>query len=88
MKNNTVNNEKNKLRKTLQGVVEKIGSPYHFKVSVETKRPHSRYGKIVKSHKSYLVHKNADVELTVGDAVVIAECKPISKRINWELISK
>jgi small subunit ribosomal protein S17 len=88
MKNNKANTEKGKLKKTLQGIVEKVGSPYHFKVRVETKMPHSRYGKIVKSHKSYLVHKDADVELKVGDEVVISECKPISKRINWELISK
>ncbi|GAB4285132.1 MAG: 30S ribosomal protein S17 [Candidatus Dojkabacteria bacterium] len=78
------NGNKTKLRRIMVGQVVKISNPSTVKVKVEKKFPHPKYGKIVKTHKSYLVSLNG-FEVEVGDLVNIGETKPISKRKSWEI---
>ncbi len=81
--------EENKAnKKVLEGVVNKISSTNTIAVRVERKYPHTKYGRIVKSHKKYLVHIDNDIKLEVGDQVLITEMKPVSKRKSWKLLNK
>lgn len=79
--------EKGKLRRTLQGDVVRISTTNTASVRVERKFAHQKYGKIIKSHKNYLVDLNGQ-EVEVGDAVTIGETKPISRSKSWEIIEK
>lgn len=76
-----------KIKRTLSGEVTKKSSQNTIKVKVTIKRPHPLYGKVVTSHKSYLVdctnEQFEDVE--IGNKVQIMETRPISKRKSWKL---
>jgi small subunit ribosomal protein S17 len=74
--------------KTLIGKVQKLSSNQTIKVRVETKRMHPKYGKVVKTHKSYLVHNPENTEMVVGDMIKIAATRPISKQKSWVYLSK
>lgn len=54
-------------------------------VAVETRHPHHRYGKIIKSTNKFKAH---DEENTahVGDLVRIIESRPLSKDKRWSLL--
>ncbi len=79
--------DKEHKRKTKVGKIEKLSSINTIKVRVESKYPHPKYGKIIKTHKGYLVHSNGKLEdLKVGDEVLIRECPPVSKAKKWEVI--
>ncbi|MBD3363179.1 30S ribosomal protein S17 [Candidatus Dojkabacteria bacterium] len=85
--------EKLKSRKRLQGIVTNIIDDNTVKIRVETKSAHPMYGKIMKSHKTYLVHntkfvKEDGIDIEVGEEVVVEECKPISKKKSFILIDK
>jgi small subunit ribosomal protein S17 len=73
-------------RRTLQGIVTKKSGINTIKVRVENKKQHKLYGKIVSTHKQYLVHTTKADEFNPGDEVIIAETRPLSKKKNWELI--
>lgn len=78
-----------KAQKELEGTVIKLSGVNTLKVRVERKYPHTKYGKIIKEHRSYLVNytsENSDIK--VGDSVIIRECKPFSKKKAWELVTK
>lgn len=69
-----------KIGKKLKGEVIGIVSENTIKVRVETKKPHSIYSKIIKSHKNYLVDSKVNNgEIKVGDEISINEVKPVSK---------
>lgn len=65
--------------KKLQGVVSNIVDEKTIKVRVENKFSHPLYKKIIKKHKSYLVHTDKKAP-EVGEQVWIEEGKPISKK--------
>jgi small subunit ribosomal protein S17 len=75
-------------RRTQQGIVVKKGSAQSVRVKVEKKQAHPLYGKVVRSHKHYLVHCADMDSVEVGDVVIIGEIKPVSKRKSWEVMSK
>lgn len=75
-----------KLRKTLEGYVTGIVDENTVKVQIERKFAHKKYGKIIKTHKRYLVHKSSDTKVDLKDFVRIGEIKPISKRKSWEIL--
>jgi small subunit ribosomal protein S17 len=52
-----------------------------IKVQVDRSSRHPLYGKVIRSHKQYLVHDEKDCQ--VGDEVQIVESRPISKRKRW-----
>ena len=54
-------------------------------INVITKYSHPIYKKIVCKHKKYLVHDEHQVA-SIGDRVLVQQCRPISKRKHWNLI--
>jgi small subunit ribosomal protein S17 len=50
-------------------------------------KQHPIYGKYVKKQKKYMVHDENN-SAKVGDSILIAETKPISKRKSWTIINK
>lgn len=54
-------------------------------VLVNRQRAHPLYKKMIKRSKKYLVHIDSPVK--EGELVTIAECRPISKRKRWLVIS-
>ncbi len=71
-------------RLMLRGTVIKISGEKTIKVEVLHAYTHEVYGKIVRSKKAYLVHDEQKRAL-VGDEVIIASCRPISKRKRFRL---
>jgi small subunit ribosomal protein S17 len=79
--------EKKKFRRKLVGEVVKLSSLNTVNVRVESKFRHPKYGKIIKSHKKYLVHATDIKDIVVGSLVEIEERSPISKRKTWQVIN-
>ncbi|MDX8388923.1 MAG: 30S ribosomal protein S17 [Mariprofundaceae bacterium] len=71
-------------KRILEGVVLTNGGDKSIVVEVERKFMHSRYHKIVRSHKKYLAHDEEN-SCNVGDRVRIHEARPMSKRKCWML---
>ena len=55
-------------------------------ILVEGKVKHPIYGKFVNKSKKLVAHDEKD-ECNIGDTVKIMECRPLSKRKRWRLIS-
>jgi len=77
-------NVKEAHKREIQGTVVSISGDKTAKISVERKVLHSRYHKIVKKYKNYLIHDEAN-SLSVGDLVVAIESKPYSRRKRFAL---
>jgi small subunit ribosomal protein S17 len=43
------------------------------------------YGKVIRQHKKYHAHDEQNAA-QVGDAVVITECRPLSKMKRWRVV--
>ena len=54
-------------------------------VKVETRKPHSLYGKIVRKSKKYIAHDEEN-QCGRGDLVRIMETRPLSKTKRWRLL--
>lgn len=68
-------------RKRLEGVVLSTKMEKTVKVRVDRTYRHPLYGKVVRTHKDYLVHD--ELVCQPGDRVQIVESRPISKRKRW-----
>ena len=55
-------------------------------VSVERLIKHPVYGKYIRRSTKVLAHDESN-ECKAGDRVTIAECKPLSKRKAWQVVS-
>jgi small subunit ribosomal protein S17 len=55
-------------------------------VKVERKIKHPLYKKYIRRAKKYAAHDQAN-NAKIGDIVRIRECRPVSKRKHWELLS-
>ncbi len=75
-------------RKKIVGTVIKISGKNTVKVSMVEKYSHNQYEKVLKTTKTFIAHVNDDMEVKVGDVVVIEASKPISKTKNWVVIKK
>lgn len=75
-----------KKQRQVEAIVTKLSSKNTIKVEIESKYQHPKYGKIIKSHRQYLVHVNDDQEIKVGDKVIIGEIRPLSKNKYWEVV--
>jgi small subunit ribosomal protein S17 len=71
-------------RKSLVGVVVSVKMNKTAVVSVERRRPHSLYRKIVRSTKRYKAH-DPNNSAVLGDVVRIEETRPISKEKRWRI---
>jgi len=65
-------------RRALVGTVVSDKMQKTVVVQVERISRHPVYGKVIKSHKKYKAHDEAN-EARMGDVVQIRECRPISK---------
>ena len=54
-------------------------------VETTTRVPHAKFGKIVKQVKRFYAH-DEDGKAQVGDTVMIAETRPLSKLKRWRLV--
>ena len=68
----------------VQGVVVSDRMQKSVVVSVQRRVPHGVYGKIQKRTSTFVAHDEGD-EAKVGDTVVIAETRPLSKRKRWAI---
>ena len=66
-------------RKALTGVVTSDKMQKTVVVQVERVTRHPLYGKVIKVHKKYKAHDEAN-DAKIGDTVRIRECRPISKK--------
>ena len=73
-------------KRVLQGVVVSDKMEKTITVQVERRVMHPLYKKVIRRSKKYAAHDEANAH-KVGDLVSIRECKPISKRKCWEVIS-
>jgi small subunit ribosomal protein S17 len=68
----------------VQGVVVSDRMQKSVVVAVERRVQHGLYGKIQKRTSTFVAHDEKD-EAKVGDTVVIAETRPMSRRKRWTL---
>lgn len=72
--------------RTKLGVVVSNGMDSSIVVLTERYVKHPRYKKYVKKSTKIMAH-DANNECGVGDSVTIQECRPISKRKSWTLVT-
>ena len=53
-------------------------------VKVENRYPHPIYSKTIIKTKKYLVHDEMG-ECSIGDQVLVHECRPLSRKKRWKL---
>jgi small subunit ribosomal protein S17 len=56
-------------------------------VKVERRFKHPLYKKFIRRSKKYAAHDENNV-VKIGDMVKIRECRPISKRKTWEVVTE
>jgi small subunit ribosomal protein S17 len=73
-------------KRVLHGVVVSDKQDKTVTVRVERRIKHPVYQKVVRRSKKYAAHDENNT-CKIGDMVSIRECRPISKRKTWEVIS-
>lgn len=73
-------------KRVLQGVVVSAKNDKTVSVKVERIFRHPLYKKTVRRSTKYSAH-DVDNSCSIGDNVLIQECKPISKTKSWVIIS-
>jgi len=68
-------------RRRLTGEVIRARMQKTVTVRVKQTSRHPLYGKVIRTHKDYLVHDEEGCRL--GDKVKIVESRPISRRKRW-----
>jgi len=76
-----------KIKRKLSGVVVSNKMHKTVIVKVELVKVHPKYHKRYKVFKKY-PSRNELPDVKIGDRVVIEESRPISKTVNWKVISK
>lgn len=77
--------EQRNLRKEKIGVVKSNKMNKSIVVSVMRKVKHPKYGKFLNKTSHFVAHDEKN-ECSIGDTVVIAETRPLSKTKNWRLV--
>ncbi len=72
-------------RRILQGTIVSDAPDKTVIVRVERRIKHALYKKYIMRSKKFMAH-DEDNKFKVGDKVRIRECRPLSKRKNWEVI--
>ena len=73
-------------RKTRDGIVVSNKMDKTISVQIERRLQHPIYGKYVKKSKKLIAHDETN-QCQIGDLVRIMECRPLSRRKRWRLIS-
>jgi small subunit ribosomal protein S17 len=77
--------EKTPVRKTRVGVVVSDKMTKTIVVKVERRVPHPIFKKIVRKTSKFYAH-DENSQAKIGDKVLIAETRPLSKLKRWELV--
>ncbi|MDI1353753.1 MAG: 30S ribosomal protein S17 [bacterium] len=77
--------EERNLRKEKIGVVKSNKMDKSIVVAVMRKVKHPKYGKFVNKTSTFMAHDEKN-ECNIGDKVMIAETRPLSKSKNWRLV--
>ncbi len=85
MEFNHLDNQKNKIRRTLTGVVVSDKMDKTRVVRVERTKIHPRYHKRYAVSKKYKVHDPKNL-FKIGDRVFFVECRPLSKDKKWRVV--
>jgi small subunit ribosomal protein S17 len=70
----------------LTGIVTSDKADKTITVKVERKVKHPLYGKVVKRATKVHAHDDENIA-SIGDIVSVKECRPISKKKTWILVS-
>ena len=70
----------------LQGIITKLSTPNTVRVRVEHKAQHPLYKKIISRHTHYLADCADSSKFEIGQAVLIEEARPVSKRKAWRVV--
>lgn len=81
-----MNAKQETIASTLQGVVVSDKMKDTIVVRVERKVKHPKYDKYIKRSTKLHVHDEGN-KAAIGDAVIIEECRPLSKLKSWSLQS-
>ena len=73
-------------RRVLQGTVVSDKNAKTEIVSVERRVMHPVYKKFIVRSKKYLAHDESN-NVKTGEMVRIRECRPLSKRKRWEVVT-
>jgi small subunit ribosomal protein S17 len=73
-------------RRVLQGVVTSDVNEKTVTVLVERRFMHPVYKKFIVRSKKYLAHDESN-QVKTGEMVRIRECRPLSKRKRWEVVT-
>ena len=73
-------------KRIMQGVVVSDKMDKSVVVNVERRTQHPLYKKFIRRSKKYVAHDESNT-FKEGDVVEIQECRPISKRKNWEVVT-
>jgi small subunit ribosomal protein S17 len=74
-------------KRTLQGTVVSDKGDKTCVVLVERRVTHPVYKKIIRQSKKYMAHDENNVA-KIGQSVTIRECRPLSARKRWELVTE
>jgi small subunit ribosomal protein S17 len=74
-------------KRILQGVVVSDKMDKTVTVQVERRFKHTLYKKFIRRSKKYAAHDETNA-VKVGDVVKIQECRPMSKRKKWEVVTE
>ena len=74
-------------RRVLQGTVVSDKAEKTIVVRVERRVQHPMYKKFIRHSKRYMAHDEAN-RFKVGDFVRIVECRPLSARKRWEVVTE
>ncbi|SNX61415.1 small subunit ribosomal protein S17 [Nitrosomonas ureae] len=76
-----------KLNRTISGKVISDKMDKTVTVLVERRLMHPLYGKFITRSKKYHAHDEVN-QYSVGDIVLLEECRPLSKTKNWKVVEK
>lgn len=74
-------------KRVLQGVVVSDKQDKTVTVLVERRVMHPLYKKYVRKSKKYAAHDETN-SVKEGETVRIRECRPLSKRKTWEVVTE
>ena len=73
-------------KKKLTGKVTSTKMEKTIVVSVESVKRHKVYKKLIRKSKKFKARD--DLNVAMGDTVVIEECMPYSKTVTWKVVEK
>ena len=75
-----------KVQRTLTGTVVSAKTAKTIAVEITRVLKHARYGKYIRRTTRLLAHDETG-DARQGDTVTISQCRPISRRKTWKLVS-